>query len=33
MKKTLSEKGIIELLTFREKIDNDINKTSNNIFQ
>ena len=33
MKKTLSEKDIIEFLTFREKINNDVNETSNNIFQ
>ena len=33
MKKTLSEKNIIELFTFKKKIDDDVNKTSNNIFQ
>ena len=33
MKKTLNEKGIIELLTFRERINNDVNETLNNIFQ
>ena len=33
MKKTLSEEDIIELLTFKEKIDDDVNETSNNIFQ
>ena len=33
MKKALNEKDIIELLTFRKKINNDVNKTSNNIFQ
>ena len=33
MKKTLSEEDIIELLTFKEKIDNDVNETSNNILQ
>ena len=33
MKKTLSEKDIIELLTFKERINNDVNKTSNSIFQ
>ena len=33
MKKTLNKKDIIELLTFRKKINNDVNKTSNNILQ
>ena len=33
MKKTLNEKNIIELLTFEKIINNDVNKTSNNIFQ
>ena len=33
IKKALNEKDIIELLTFKEKINNDVNKTSNNIFQ
>ena len=33
IKKTLNEENIIELLTFREKINNDVNETSNNIFQ
>ena len=33
MRKTLSEKNIIEFLTFKERIDNDVNKISNNIFQ
>ena len=33
IKKTLNEKNIIELLTFKRRINNDINKTSNNIFQ
>ena len=33
MKKTLSEEDIIEFLTFKEKINNDINEMSNNIFQ
>ena len=33
MKKALNEKDIIELFTFRERIDNDVNETSNNIFQ
>ena len=33
IKKTLNEEDIIELLTFREKIDNDVNEMSNNIFQ
>ena len=33
IKKTLSEKDIIELLTFKKKINNDVNETSNNIFQ
>ena len=33
MKKTLSEEDIIELLTFKKKINSDVNETSNNIFQ
>ena len=33
MNKTLNEKDIIELLTFKKRINNDVNKTSNNIFQ
>ena len=33
MKKTLNEKDIIELLIFRERINNDVNEISNNIFQ
>ena len=33
IKKTLSEKNIIEFLIFKERIDNDVNETSNNIFQ
>ena len=33
MKKTLNKKDIIELLTFRERINNDINEMSNNILQ
>ena len=33
IKKTLNKKDIIEFLTFRRKIDNDVNKISNNIFQ
>ena len=33
IKKTLNEENIIKLLTFRERINNDVNETSNNIFQ
>ena len=33
IKKTLSEEDIIKLLTFKEKINNDVNETSNSIFQ
>ena len=33
MKKTLSEEDIIELLTFRKKINNDVNEMSNSILQ
>ena len=33
MRKTLNKENIIKLLTFREKINNDVNKISNNIFQ
>ena len=33
IKKTLSEEDIIKLFTFKEKINNDVNETSNNIFQ
>ena len=33
MKKALSEKDIIKLLTFKEKINNDVNETSNSILQ
>ena len=29
----MSEENIIELLTFKKKINNHVNKTSNNIFQ
>ena len=32
IKKTLSEEDITELFMFREKIDNNVNETSNNIF-
>ena len=33
MKKTLNKEDIIEFLTFKEKINDDVNETSNNIFQ
>ena len=33
IKKTLNEKDIIKFLTFKEKINNDVNETSNNILQ
>ena len=33
MRKALSEENIIEFLTFKKKICDDVNKTSNNIFQ
>ena len=33
MRKTLSEKNIIEFLTFKRKINDDVNEMSNNIFQ
>ena len=33
MRKTLNEKNIIEFLTFKKRIYNDVNETSNNIFQ
>ena len=31
MKKTLSEEDIIEFLTFKKRINNDVNEISNNI--
>ena len=33
IRKTLNEENIIELLTFKRKINNNVNKTSNSIFQ
>ena len=33
IRKTLSEKNIIKFFTFKEKIDNNVNEMSNNIFQ
>ena len=33
MRKTLNKKNIIKFLTFKEKIDNDVNEMSNNILQ
>ena len=33
MRKTLNEENIIELLTFKKRIDNGVNETSSSIFQ
>ena len=33
MKKTLNKENIIKLLTFKKRINNDINEISNDIFQ
>ena len=33
MRKTLNKENIIKLLTFREKIGDDVNEISNSIFQ
>ena len=33
IKKTLNKKDIIKLLSFRRRINNDVNKTSNNILE
>ena len=33
MRKTLNKEDIIKLLTFKEKINDDVNEISNNILQ
>ena len=33
MRKTLNEENIIKLLTFKKRINNNVNETSNNILQ